>query len=107
MQFLWLTIAGACLAWAYLSILGTVLFGPTGRRMSLLLAIVGFLEGTAIVLCVLYVLSQGSLERLLASLAGFVAARAVLGRRLFGAQSPADAVSAAPSLGQQPLDRLA
>jgi hypothetical protein len=110
MQFVWLVVAGAILAWAYLAILGGLLFSPRARRMPPLLAMVGFLEGTAILLTILSLLSAGSIERLAAALAGFLAARAVLGRRLFGPAEAEDLVlgrQRRARLGQQPLDRLA
>jgi hypothetical protein len=106
MQFVWVAAAGAALSWLYLAAFDSLLCGRLAPRMSLLLAIVWFLEGTTILLLCIWVLAEGRFERLAAALAGFVIARA-----LFDRHGHAEARSARRSrrelLGEQPLDRLA
>lgn len=110
MQFVWVAAAGAALSWLYLAAFDALLCGRLAPRMSLLLAIVWFIEGTTILLLCIWVLAEGRFERLAAAFAGFVIARALFDRRS-GRRGSAEARSARRSrrelLGEQPLDRLA
>ncbi|HEY3317370.1 MAG TPA: hypothetical protein VGK50_02985 [Coriobacteriia bacterium] len=109
MQMVWVGVAGAVLAWLYVAAFDAVLCSRHASRMSLLLAIVGFVEGTGIVLAFIWVLSDGSFERLIAALGGFVGARALLGDHVLEPWDGEERVAAGENatLAQQPLDRLA
>jgi hypothetical protein len=109
MHILGVFVAGAGLCWAYLSLLQVLLFSRRAERMSLLLAITAFIEGTAVLLAVMFLLSDGRVERLLATLFGFVTARLVLMPRVLGSDDDALPfhVPEREPLRQQPLDRLA
>ncbi len=111
MQLVWVAAAGGALAWLYLAALDAFLFGRNARRMPLLLAVVGFIEMTAIAFVFVRLVAAGSPDRLTLAFAGFATACAVLGRRVPRSVRTLGR-GAAPAgreepLRQQPLDRLA